>query len=192
MHPYSLNTWRHSNLVSGLLLQEHHDHHADEHGHEHRHDHHHDHNLRAAYLHVLADALTSVFALVALFAGKYYGWVWVDPAMGLVGAAVIGRWSYGLVVDTGQIMLDGGVDEGIRLAIKLAIEGEADNRITDLHVWHVGTHAYAVELAVVTHQPKSPSHYKELLRHIPQLAHMLVEVTPCEGESCPQPCGVNR
>ena len=171
------------NLVSGFLLHEDHGH--DDHAHEHGdHEHHHDHNLRAAYLHVLADALTSVLAIFALLIGKYAGWVWLDPAMGVVGAAVIGRWSYGLLRDTGKILLDGGVDEQTMTAIRRAIEDDADNRVTDLHVWHVGPDTYAAGLAVVTHSPQNPDYYKHLLRHIPHLAHVLIEVNPCQGESC--------
>jgi len=172
------------NLVSGVLLHEHH--HHEDHGHEqqHGHDHHHDHNLRAAYLHVLADALTSLLAIVALTVGKYSGWIWLDPAMGLVGAGVIGRWAYGLLRDTGKILLDGGVDEQTMAAIRQAIEEDADNRLTDLHVWHVGPDTYSAGLALVTHHPQEPDHYKDLLRHIPHLDHVLVEVNPCPGESC--------
>lgn len=171
------------NLVSGFLLHEHH--HHDEQVHEqHEHDHHHDHNLRAAYLHVLADALTSLLAIVALTVGKYWGWIWLDPAMGLVGSVVIGRWAYGLVRDTGKILLDGGADAQTVASIRRAIEEDADNRLTDLHVWHVGVDTYSVGLALVTHHPKEPGHYKHLLRHIPHLDHILIEVNPCQGESC--------
>ncbi|NOT53807.1 MAG: CDF family Co(II)/Ni(II) efflux transporter DmeF [Deltaproteobacteria bacterium] len=163
------------NIVSGFLLQEHRDQeqeHQDE-------GHHHDHNLRAAYLHVLADALTSVFATVALGAGKYFGWVWLDPVMGLVGAAVITRWSYGLARDTSLILLDGAVNEQEQSAIIKAIERDTDTRITDLHVWRVSPRHYSASVSVVTHQPKAPEHYKHLLRDIPHLAHVLIEVDQC-------------
>ncbi|MGR9072308.1 MAG: CDF family Co(II)/Ni(II) efflux transporter DmeF [Gammaproteobacteria bacterium] len=170
------------NLISGIVLHQHHDH-----GHEHSHEkshRHHDHNLRAAYLHVLADALTSVFAIAALTAGKYFGWIWLDPVMGLVGAAVIIRWSYGLLGDTGHILLDGAVDEKTRCAVRQAIEGDADNRIADLHIWYVGPRQYSACLSVVTHHPKEPEHYKQLLESIPDLVHVIVEVNRCSGESC--------
>ena len=170
------------NLASGWMLKEQHVHH--DHPHESEHHHHHDHNLRAAYLHVLADALTSVFAIVALIAGKYFGWVWLDPVMGLVGAAVIARWAYGLIRDTGYILLDGGVDQQTHAAIKQAIEQDDDSRIADLHVWHVAAQHYCVTLSVVTHDPKAPEHYKHLLRDIPYLAHVLVEVNQCRDASC--------
>lgn len=170
------------NIVSGVLLQEHHEHDQEQ---EHKNgDHHHDHNLRAAYLHVLADALTSVFAIVALGAGKYFGWVWLDPVMGLVGAAVITRWSYGLVRDTSLILLDGAVNEQAQSAIIKAIEQDTDTRITDLHVWHVGPRHYSASVSVVTHHPKTPEHYKHLLRGIPHLAHVLIEVDQCHEKFC--------
>jgi len=167
------------NLISGFLLMGHHEHsEEDDHGH-----HHHDHNLRAAYFHVLADALTSVFAIIALIAGKYYGWVGLDPLMGVVGAIVIGRWSYGLLGDTGAVLLDGTVDERTRQAIKKAIEDDRDSRIADLHVWQVGPRHLAATVSVVTHEPQPPEHYRQLLCDIPRLSHVLVEVNGCEGES---------
>jgi cation diffusion facilitator family transporter len=175
------------NLVSGWMLRG-----GQAHGHDHGHDpghahHHHDHNLRAAYLHVLADALTSVFAIIALGAGKYFGWVWLDPVMGLVGAAVITRWSWGLTRETSRILLDGGADPGTRDAIRAAIERSADNRVADLHVWFVGPQHLSAAVSVVTHHPQSPQRYKDLLRDIPGLSHVLVEVNPCVDEACAGP-----
>jgi cation diffusion facilitator family transporter len=169
------------NFVSALLLQEHHAH--DHHAHD-DHTHHPDHNLRAAYLHVLADALTSVFAIVALFAGKFLGWIWLDAAMGLVGAVVIARWSYGLVRETGSILLDGATDKQTRLDLITSIEADADNRVADLHIWHVSPHHLAATVSLVTHYPQAPEHYKNLLKQIPSLSHVLVEVNPCHGEPC--------
>ena len=119
------------NLASAWLLQ-------DRHHHDHHHHHHHDSNLQAAYIHVLTDALTSILAIIALFAGKYLNWIWLDAVMGLVGAFVISKWAYDLVRDTGKILLDGAIDKQIKLDIMTAIEADADNRITDLHVWYVG------------------------------------------------------
>ena len=168
------------NLLSGWMLHERHEHHHQhEHEHEHRHTHRHDHNLRAAYLHVVADALTSVLAIVALVCGNYWGWIWLDPAMGLVGAVVIGRWSYGLLGDTSAILLDSVVDPAIDAAIRSAIEGDADNRIADLHLWSMGPEQYSVMVSVVTHQPQAPEYYKRLLHDIPHLAHVLIEVNQC-------------
>lgn len=172
------------NLASAWLLREHHDHH---HHHDHRdHDHHHarDHNLRAAYFHVLADALTSVFAIVALFAGKYLDWVWMDALMGLVGAVVITKWAHGLVKDTSAGLLDAAADKNIKLEIVTAIEADTDNRIVDLHVWYLNPNHLAATVAIVTHYPKAPEEYKKLLAHITALAHVLVEVNPCQGEPC--------
>jgi cation diffusion facilitator family transporter len=175
------------NLASAWLLQDHHDHshhdHADHHAHSDHHDHH-DHNLRAAYIHVVADALTSVFAIVALFAGKFLGLVWLDAAMGLVGAGVITRWSYGLVRDTGSILLDGATDKQIKLEIMNAIEEEADNRVTDLHVWHIAQNHLAATVSLVTHNPQTPEHYKKLVSHISSLSHVSVEVNQCHDEPC--------
>jgi cation diffusion facilitator family transporter len=165
------------NLVSAFLLQDHdHDHH------HHHHDH--DHNLKAAYFHVLADALTSVLAIVALFAGKFLDWVWLDAVMGLVGTLVIAKWSFGLIQETSSILLDGGVDKETRLAILTAIEENADNRISDLHIWYLGQGHLAASIALVTHYPQPPEYYKDLLSHIPLLSHVIVEVNQCQGEPC--------
>ena len=170
------------NLASAWLLHEHHDHH------DHHHHHHHDQdqNLRAAYVHVLADALTSVFAIVTLVSGKFLGWVWMDALMGLVGAGVITKWAYGLVRDTSSILLDGSIDKTIKLDIVTAIEEDADSRVTDLHVWYINQDHLAATISLVTHYPQAPEHYKHLLQHIPSLAHVLVEVNHCHGEPCIQ------
>ncbi|QUS60348.1 CDF family Co(II)/Ni(II) efflux transporter DmeF [Synechocystis sp. PCC 7338] len=169
------------NLASAWLLQDHDDHHHHAHDHDHGHQ---DHNLRAAYFHVLADALTSILAIIALVAGKFWGWIWLDAAMGLVGAAVIIRWAYGLVNDTSAILLDGSVDKKIQLEILTALETDSDNRITDLHVWYLNENYLAATIALVTHFPQSPEYYKQQLSHISSLAHVIVEVNPCAGEPC--------
>jgi cation diffusion facilitator family transporter len=169
------------NLISAGLLQDHDHHH---HNHEHDHHHHHDSNLRAAYIHVITDALTSILAIIALFAGKYLNWIWLDAVMGLVGAGVIFKWSYGLVKDTGAILLDGATDKQIKLNIMTAIEADADNRVSDLHVWYISQNSLAATVSIVTHHPRSPQHYKNLLNNISSLSHVLVEVNPCHGESC--------
>lgn len=158
----------------------------DDQDHHHRHgDHHHqDHNLRAAFLHVVADALTSVLAIAALLTGKMLGWIWMDPLMGIVGGLVIGHWTYGLLRDTGRILLDGEADEGIKADIRTSIEADADNRVTDLHVWRIGPQHLAVIVSVATHFPKGAEHYKALLRDRPDLAHVTVEVNRCETEPC--------
>jgi cation diffusion facilitator family transporter len=160
------------NLASTMLLQ-------DDREHHHEHGHHHDRNLRAAYIHVIADLFTSVLAIVALFAGKFLGWVWMDAVMGLVGAVVISKWAYGLVGETGAILLDSAIDKKTQLAILTAIEEDADNRITDLHVWYVSENHLAATISLVTNHPQTPEYYKRLLSHIPSLSHVLVEVNHC-------------
>ena len=170
------------NLACALLLGgDHHDHdHDDDH---HDHHHHHDHNLRGAYLHVLADALTSVLAIAALTAGKFLGWTWMDALMGIVGAVVIARWSYGLLRDTSGVLLDAELPETRRRRILEILESDADNRVVDLHVWRVGPRHLAALVSVVTHEPRGPEHYKQLLADQRDLVHVTVEVHGCpDGE----------
>jgi len=182
------------NLVSAWLLREDHEHHGhdehehghDEHDHEHderhhHHHHHHDHNLRGAYLHVLADAFTSVLAIAALLAGKLLDWTWMDPIIGILGAIVIARWSLGLLRDTSAVLLDAEVPLARRAAIRAAIERHADNRVADLHLWRVGRRHLAAVVTVVSGAPRPPEHYKALLSGFPDLAHVTVEVHRCEG-----------
>ena len=173
------------NLASAALLHQGHGHdHKHEHGHEHGHE---DHNLRAAFLHVVADALTSVLAIIALLCGKTLGWVWMDPLMGIVGAAVIGHWTFGLLRDTGRILLDGDGGKAMREGVRKIIEEDSDSRVSDLHVWRVGPDHWAAIVSVVTHFPKSAEHYKDLLRHRHGLAHLTVEVNWCESDPCLAP-----
>lgn len=173
------------NIACAFLLQGHHDHGHDHDEDDHHHHHHHDdHNLKAAYLHVLADALTSLLAIGALIFGKYLGWNWLDPLMGIVGALVISRWAYGLVRETGGILLDGSISGKELAAIKEKIEGTLDNRIADMHVWKVGPAHYAAILSIVTHYPQKIDYYKDLLRDFPNLSHLTVEIHTCEGEPC--------
>jgi cation diffusion facilitator family transporter len=167
------------NLISALLLRDHH-HHA----HGHQHGHHHDQNLKAAYMHVLADALTSVLAIVALVCGKYYGWNWLDPVMGMVGALVIVRWSYGLMKETSPILIDESIDARYKIAVKKKIESDADNRVSDLHIWRVGPNHFAIILSVVSHTPRAPQYYKALLKDFHKLSHITVEVNKCYGDNC--------
>ena len=169
------------NLISAYLLRGQHQH---SHDHGTGHNHHHDHNLRAAYLHVLADALTSLLAIAALITGKTFGWIWMDPLMGIVGALIISRWSYGLLVDTSKVLLDRDVNVNAVKEIQSIVESDSDNRVTDLHVWRVGSHHLSVIISVVTHYPKPPEHYKKLLAGISEMAHLTVEVNPCEGDPC--------
>ena len=172
------------NLVSALVLQGRHHRHSPDPDSAHRHQH--DHNLRAAYLHVLADAMTSLLAITALVAGRVFGWLWMDAAMGIVGAIVILRWGYGLLLDTGRILLDCGVDESTVSAIRSAIESDLDNRVSDIHVWRVSSNHLAAILSIVTHYPKPPQHYKGLLAGL-QVEHVTVEVNQCSGEPCVAP-----
>lgn len=169
------------NLLSAFILRDddHHHHPGGEHAH-----HHHDHNLRGAYLHVLADALTSVLAIIALIAGKHLDWIWMDAIVGVLGSIVIARWSIGLLRDTGAVLLDAEVPLERRESIKKALESDADNRVADLHVWRVGRHHLAAILSVVTHEPKDPGYYKALLAGQHDLAHITVEVHRCPGDSC--------
>jgi len=169
------------NIACAFLLQGHHDH---GHTHDHDHHHHHDHNLKAAYLHVLADALTSVLAIGALILGKYFGWTLLDPLMGIVGALVISRWAYGLLRETGGILLDGSISSAEYAAIKEKIEGALDNRIADMHVWKVGPAHYAAIISIVTHYPQKIEYYKELLHDFTDLSHLTVEIHTCETEPC--------
>lgn len=170
------------NLASALLLWDqpraqaegHHSHHARRYR---------DNNLRSAFLHVLADALTSLLAITALLTGRFLGWVWMDPLMALLGAVVIARWSYGLLRDTGEVLLDVQINPKLAADIRQAVEGEADNRVADLHVWRVGPGHFAAIVSLVTRNPRPPAHYKSLLRHRSELAHVTVEVHPCEGTS---------
>jgi cation diffusion facilitator family transporter len=170
------------NLICALILQDNHGH--DERDAGARHDDHHDHNLRAAYMHVVADALTSVLAIVALFSGKYLGLAFMDPAMGIVGAAVITRWSLGLARDTGSILLDQSIDEDRKSRIKETLERDSDNRVADMHIWKVGPADYAVIVSLVTDCRKQPEHYKGLLAPFSELSHITIEVNQCEERPC--------
>ena len=171
------------NLVCAWLLKDDHAHHH-HHGHEHHHsnDEHHapgksrDNNLRAAYLHVLADALTSVLAIVALLLGRSYGWTWADPAMGVVGALVIARWSWGLIRDSGSVLLDAAAEgQDVRQEIREAM-APTGSQVTDLHVWQVGPGHFAAIVSLMAREPREPAHYKALLAHIHELSHVTVEV----------------
>jgi cation diffusion facilitator family transporter len=151
-----------------------------EHIHEHtdRH-HHHDHNFRSAYLHVLADALTSVLAIFALLFGKYLGQQWLDPFMGLVGATLVVRWSRGMIRSSARVLLDLQAPDDVLGAIRKAIESEEDNRVSDLHVWSVGPGIYAAEIAIVSSRPLNPDDYYKLLPEELGLVHVTVETHRC-------------
>jgi cation diffusion facilitator family transporter len=166
------------NLLSAWLLFDEHEHsHEDEHhgGHHHRADH----NIRAAYVHVLADAFTSVLAIVALLSGWLYGWNWLDPAMGIVGAIVIASWSIGLLRSAGAVLLDMVSDRALAQHVRERLEIE-DDRVSDLHLWRLGPGHAALIAAVVSDHPQPPPAYKARLRGIHGLSHVTIEVHRCE------------
>jgi len=169
------------NLVCAFLLNVGHHHHHDEHGHHH-HGHHHDHdlNLRAAYLHVLADTFTTLAAIGALLAGKFFGWSWLDPVVGLVGSVVVFSWAYSLLRSTSGILLDRTPKTSdLPQEIRRAVENDSDSLITDLHVWQVGVGKFAAIVSIVADEPKSSDAYRELFREHKELVHVTVEVQHC-------------
>jgi len=157
------------NIISAFVLHD---------GHHHEHDHHHhDHNLKAAYFHVLADTLTSILAIVALLAGKFFGWIWMDSVMGIVGALVIARWSYGLINESSEVLLDKSV--GCSSLDKIASEIKSKNNgvISDVHIWKIATAHQAAILSISSNDPLEPYEYKQILkRHVPRLSHVSIEV----------------
>jgi|SRR6185369_9365564 len=178
------------NLASAWLLFDKDHHHGHAHGRAHSHDHDHDHhghhhhqahdsNIRAAYVHVLADALTSVLAIVALLAGWLYGWVFMDPLMAVVGVCVILSWSIGLVRTAGMVLLDMVPDRHLAGHIRKRLEVDGD-RVSDLHIWRLGPGHAGVIAAVVSDHPQRPAVYKERLADIEGLSHVTVEVHACE------------
>jgi cation diffusion facilitator family transporter len=190
------------NGISMLILGHHHGHgphDADEHEHEHddEHDHddhdhddhehagvphaaEHDHNLVSAYLHVLADALTSLLAIGALLAAKYLGFMWMDPVMGLVGAALVARWSFGLLKATSAVLLDRSAPPEACAAVRESLERVDGTRVVDLHVWCIGLNLYSAALTIVTPRPRPPEHYKALLPPELNIVHATIEVHAAE------------
>ncbi len=167
------------NLACAWLLRGHHDHDHHGHGHDHAHGapHHHDLNLRSAYLHVIADAATSVLAIVALVGGKAWGAAWLDPAMGIVGAILVAAWAWGLLLDAGRVLLDAEMDAPVVDEVRDVIErGAVPARITDLHVWRVGRGHYACIVSLVTTAPVDAAFFRNALRVHEELVHVTVEV----------------
>jgi cation diffusion facilitator family transporter len=169
------------NIVSALLLSGHHSHsHAHDHGHDHGHQNGHGHghgdnNLRSAYVHVLADALTSVLAIAALLAGRYLGLVWLDPVMGIVGGVVIARWAWSLMKDTGFVLLD-RTDTHVAQEVREILEGPGDARITDLHVWRIGPDAHAAIIGLASDNPAlDATEIRRRLMPVHELQHITVE-----------------
>ncbi|MGF6879714.1 CDF family Co(II)/Ni(II) efflux transporter DmeF [Paraburkholderia sp. MM5477-R1] len=163
------------NIVSALLLSGGHAHHG-HHDHHHHHDHAHgsDNNLRSAYVHVLADALTSVLAIVAMLAGRYLGWVWTDPLMGIVGSIVIARWAWTLMHDTAGVLLD-RTDEHVAGEIREILDSHGDAEIADLHVWQIGPEARAAIVSVRTHGGVTAETIRARLAPVHEVMHLTVE-----------------
>jgi cation diffusion facilitator family transporter len=167
------------NLISAVLLGHNHDHghdHHHSHEHEHEHEHHQDHNLRAAYMHVLADALTSVLAIGALIAGKFFGWNILDPIMGIVGAIIISRWSIGLMKQTAPVLLDNNIESKQRQMIRQSIEQDGPHTIADLHVWKVSADDYAAMMTIESDMTVDSDYFKALLKDFNMLNHLTIEV----------------
>lgn len=149
--------------------------HDHEHGHDHGH-HHHDHNLRSAYLHVLADALTSVFAILALLSGKYLGWNWMDPVMGVIGAVMVAVWSRGLLLATARALLDMRVSGDVADRLRACLEADTDTRVTDLHVWEIGPGRRAAAVSLRAASPRPAAHYHALIPPELGIVHATIEV----------------
>jgi cation diffusion facilitator family transporter len=178
------------NLLTAFLLRDDHGHHHDHahehhhHGHEHDHgrsgEYHRDNNLRAAFVHVLADAAVSVLVIIGLVAGRQFGWVWMDPFMGLVATIVILNWSWSLVRTAGAVLLDASPDPALPAKIAARLEKQGD-RISDLHMWRLGPGHIGAIISLVSDHPESPGYYKKLLADVHGLSHLTVEVERCSG-----------
>jgi cation diffusion facilitator family transporter len=179
------------NLVSAWMLKDDHDHghdhehdHDDDHDHDHQHDHahghgHHDVNLRAAYLHVLADALTSVLAIAGLLAGRFLGWIWMDAIVGVLAAIVIAHWSIGLARSAGRTLLDSHDDSRLENAVRKRLLAAAQQAaVTDLHLWRLGAGHYALMVSLRGPGLDPPERFRAALADLPQLVHVTVEVNP--------------
>ena len=187
------------NVVCALILGHAHDHHDDHHhGHDdHHHDHHHGHahgddlNLKSAYLHVIADAATSVLAIAALAGGWLYGWSWLDPVMGIVGAVLVAIWAKGLLIETSKVLLDREMDHPLVAEIREVVESgpaAGDTRIADLHVWRVGKGNFACALTVVTHDRQlTPAHVRTQLAEHEEIVHATIEIHCCPDDEPRQP-----
>jgi cation diffusion facilitator family transporter len=181
------------NLVCALILGQAHDHghhhghhHGHDHGHDHDHGHHHDLNLKSAYLHVIADAATSVAAIAALAGGWWLGWAWLDPVMGLVGAVLVAVWARGLIAETSRVLLDREMDHPVVDEIRevIAERGTATHTlIADLHVWRVGRATYACAMSLVTHDAAlTPREVRDWLSVHEEIVHATIEIHRCPDE----------
>jgi cation diffusion facilitator family transporter len=183
------------NLASAWLLSTGGDAAHDDHDHHGHHDHaHHDHhghgrdsNIRAAFAHVAADALTSVLAILALLGGRFYGWTWLDAVIGIVGALVILRWSYGLIVSSAATLLDTVPDRQVAADILRSLEVGGD-RVGDLHLWRLGPGHAGMIASVISHDPQDPEVYKRRLSAIEGLSHITIEVHRCPSEAAGNAC----
>ncbi len=170
----------------------HHDHHSHDHPHQAHASHAHreratggeDLNLKAAYVHVLTDAATSVLAIAALLGAQATGLNWLDPLMGVLGAVLVGRWSIGLIQQSGSVLMDQQAPEDLLNDIRASIQNDGDAEVSDLHVWQVGQSSYACIAVVVADQPQTPDAYRQRIGHRPELVHMTIEVNPCERAAC--------
>ena len=168
------------NVASALILKHGHGH---DHGHGHAHGHHgRDHgatddlNFKAAYIHVIADAVTSVLAISALLAGKFLGWAWMDPVMGIVGSAVVAQWAWSLIRDTSSILLDRTPETDLTDEIRKAVEADEGTRVTDLHVWQVGVGQFSALVSISARNPRTPEHYRRIFSEHEELRHVTVEI----------------
>ncbi len=169
------------NLASAWLLRDdhHHSHSQDDnHGHDHHHHHDRDNNLRAAYMHVLADAATSVLAIAGLLVAKAFNLVWIDPFVAIVGSIVIASWAWGLMRDSGSVLIDVVPDPALERGIRARLETGGD-LVSDLHVWQIGPGHCAAIVSIVTDRPQAPAVYKSRLSDVDRLSHVTVEVSPC-------------
>jgi cation diffusion facilitator family transporter len=171
------------NLVCAFLLKDdphQHHHHGHDHGSELTGSHRHDLNLRAAYVHVLADAFTSVLAISALTSGKFFGWAWLDPVVGIVGSGVVFSWAYALLRDTGTVLLDVTPETSdLPAEIRRAVESDGDSVVTDLHIWQVSSGKFAAIVSIVAHEPKSGDAYRATLQEHEELVHVTIETQRC-------------
>jgi cation diffusion facilitator family transporter len=181
------------NLVCALVLAraggQGHGHPQHGHAHDHAHEHSHrphghgDHNFAAAYLHVVADAFTSVLAIVALAGGLWWGWAWLDPAVALIGALVIGRWALGVLRDSGRALVDASTPPRLAAEVRALIEADGDAKLADLHLWQVGPQAYAAVLSIVADQPQPCEQYGARLKSLASLKHATIEVHRCTASA---------
>jgi cation diffusion facilitator family transporter len=168
------------NLICAVLLKQDHHHGHDNNEYHHDHAHNYDLNLRAAYLHVLADAFTTFLAIAALTSGKFFGWSFLDPVVGFIGSGVVFSWAYGLLRDTSGILLDRTPKSSdLPDEICRAVEADGDSIVTDLHVWQVGAGKFAAIVSIVAHEPKASEVYRELLREHEELVHITIETQAC-------------